>query len=456
MSADNPYLNRPLPALFARTALPIILLMAVNGMLSVADALFLGRYAGPSALAAVTLAFPLYMLVVATATIVASGMASLLARQLGAGNHDAAQATFAGAQVLALAAAAVLGMAYLAAGRPLIALAAGANPALAPLAATYLGLTVVFSPLFVLLAVQSDALRSEGRVGFMALAGLLVTLANIGFDYLLIAVAGLGVAGAAWGTAAAQALALALVLIFRARGYAVLRPGLRGAGTGQWRAMLALGAPQGLSFIGMALGASAILAALQLAHAPHYATTVTAYGIVTRVMTFAILPLLGLSQAMQTITGHAHGAGQKARAGASLGLALILALAFCATVEGLAMTQAARIGAIFVTDPAVVAEVAAIMPVMVTLYLLSGPHLMLAGHFQAVGDAPRAALMGLTKPYLFALPLSLALPLAFGPGAVWWTPPLAEALLAVVAILVLVRAHRRGTLFNMPVEGLAR
>ena len=80
---SNTFLQGPLGAIYVRTALPIIFVMGMNGLLAVADALFLGRYVGPDALAAVTLMFPVYMLIVALSTLVASGMSSLLARHLG-------------------------------------------------------------------------------------------------------------------------------------------------------------------------------------------------------------------------------------------------------------------------------------------------------------------------------------------------------------------------------------
>lgn len=80
---NNQFLEAPLGLTYARTALPIIFVMGMNGLLAVADALFLGHYVGPDALAAVTLMFPIYMLIVALATLVSSGMSSLLARHLG-------------------------------------------------------------------------------------------------------------------------------------------------------------------------------------------------------------------------------------------------------------------------------------------------------------------------------------------------------------------------------------
>ncbi len=82
----NAFLRGSLPALFLRTAAPIILIMATSGLLTVVDAYFLGEYVGPDALAAVTLMFPAFMLLAAFSTLVASGMASMLARLLGAGD----------------------------------------------------------------------------------------------------------------------------------------------------------------------------------------------------------------------------------------------------------------------------------------------------------------------------------------------------------------------------------
>ncbi|MFC2966829.1 MATE family efflux transporter [Acidimangrovimonas pyrenivorans] len=460
----NHYLEGPIPALFAKTAPPIIFVMGMNGLLNVADALFLGHYVGQDALAAVTLVFPLYMLIVACATLVAGGMSSLLARHLGARRLDLAQAVFAGAHWLAVTVALALIAAYLLVGGAVVRTAAGGDAMIAGMAGTYLRILVLWAPLYFVLAVNVDALRNEGHVGMMAAMSLLVSLANIGFDYVLIAVFHHGVAGSAYGTVAAQALGLALILAFRVRGRSALHPAavLRRATARPWRAILALGAPQSLNFIGVALGSTAILSALQMAQSPDYAVTVSAYGIATRVMTFAILPLIGLSQAMQTITGNNHGAGLARRTGASLRFALGAALVFCLAVQLCVSLFAARIGAGFVADPAVVAKVAEILPVMVALFLFAGPLRMIATHFQAIGDAPRAALLSLAKPYLFAIPLTFALALGIGAGAIWWAGPASDALLAVLTVLVLARGARRQSLrwgvlpvAAAPVEGRA-
>ncbi|MCR8550985.1 MATE family efflux transporter [Salipiger sp. P9] len=444
----NRYLDAPLAGLYARTALPIIFVMGMNGLLTVVDAVFLGHYVGPQALAAVTLAFPLYMLIVALSTLVAGGMSSLLARHLGARQLDAARRLYASAHWLALAAGAALIVFYALSGGAVVRLAAGGDATLAAMTGVYLQILVLFSPVFFVLSVNADALRNEGHVGFMAAMSLLVSFGNIGFDYLLIGVFRLGIAGSAYGTILAQAVALGIVLAYSARGRTLLTPGvvLRHISVEGWGGILALGAPQSLNFVGIALASTALLTALQMIASPDYAVSVSAYGIATRVMTFAFLPLLGLSQAMQTITGNNHGAGLWRRRDGSFRVAAGAALVFCAGAQAVVTLFAPQIGQAFVADPLVVAKVGVILPAMVALFVLSGPQMMVSAHFQAIGDAPRAAVLGLAKPYLFILPLTFLLPLSFGEPAIWWTGPCAELLLLGLTALVLSRRARRHAL----------
>lgn len=296
----NKFTSAPLGIIYLKTALPIIFMMGMNGLLTVADAVFLGIYVGPDALAAVTLMFPIYMLIVALSTLVSNGMSSLLARALGAGDLDGARAIFVGAHGLAAGLGVVLILSFVLFGQPFALVAAGGADRLAQSGLVYLRITVFFSPLLFVLSLNTDALRNEGRVGFMAAISLMVSLANMAFNYVLIALLDMGVAGSAYGTAAAQVLAFGVIAVFRVFGDTSLRPAalLSHPLLGKWGQMLALGAPQSLGFISLALGSASIITVLNWVGKPGYADTVSAYGITTRVITFAYLPLLGLSFAM--------------------------------------------------------------------------------------------------------------------------------------------------------------
>lgn len=447
-SPNNTFTHGPLGAIYLKTALPIIFVMGMNGLLSVVDAYFLGVFVGPEALAAVTLIFPLYMLIVALSTLVSNGMSSLLARRLGANDTDGARRVFAGAHGLAVGLGVVLWVLFLIFGEKAAVLAAGGSTTLAEMGLVYLRITVIYSPLLFVLSVNSDALRNEGRVGFMAAMSLLVSVSNIGFNYVLIAVLDMGVAGSAYGTAAAQALSFAIILGFRIFGDTALRPAVlwRVPVWHHWGRILALGAPQSLNFIGLALGSAAIIAALQWVGAQGYADTVTAYGIITRVITFAFLPLLGLSFAMQTITGNNYGAKMWDRSDASLKVALYTAFIYCCVIQVGVTSVPAYLARIFTQDGAVVAEVARILPIMTSVFFLVGPLMILASYFQAIGDATRAAILGLVKPYAFAFPLTFLMPLWLGEVGIWVAGPVAELLLLGLAAFVLWRTGRENSL----------
>ncbi|MEP3298327.1 MAG: MATE family efflux transporter [Pseudoruegeria sp.] len=441
----NSFLTGSLGGLYAKTALPIIFVMGMNGLIAVADALFLGHYVGPEALGAVTLMFPIYMLIVALATLVAGGMSSLLARHLGAGDSLSAQSVFAGAHGLGFTLG--LGMIglFFAFGMQATQVIGAGSAELANLGQIYLRITVLFSPLMFILSVNSDALRNEGRVGLMALMSLLVSVANIAFNFVLIALMEMGVAGAAIGSGLAQLLAFAIILCFRIWGTTELRSVslIRQSLFAHWGRIIALGAPPSLSFIGLSLGSAAIIVALQMVQSDQYENTIIAYGIMTRVMTFVFMPFLGLSHAMQTIIGNNYGAQLWARCDQGLRIALGLSFFYCLCVQIALTLFGAQVGGMFVKDPDVSVEVARIFPLILMLFFVSGPMMMLSSYFQAIGDAGRAAIIGLAKPYIFGIPLTFILMRFSGEVGIWLASPISELCLIGVTVLVLFQRKRQ-------------
>lgn len=442
-SQHNTFLGGALPTLFVRTTAPIVLIMAINGLQTVIDAYFLGEFVGAAALSAVTLMFPVYMLLVALATLVAGGMASVLARRLGAADFDGARAAFVGAHTLALLLCLGLVAGFALGGAALAGWLANGSAGLARDGYRYISILIWFSPVMFVLSINADALRCEGRMGLMAAVSLVTSSANIVFNYLLIVVFDFGVAGSAAGTVAAMVMSFAAVLVFRLRASTPLKFALLPADAWRhgWREFLALGAPQSLTFLGISLGSGATIAMIQVWGGDGYTETVAAYGIATRVLTFTYLPLLGLSMALQTIAGNNFGAGLWHRSDASLRLAVLVALAYCASVQVSLLLARRTIGAVFVDDPATVAELARILPVVTAAYVVAGPLMMLAGYFQAIGDATRTAVLNLSRTYLFAIPLTVALPPLIGEQGIWLASPLAEMLALCLAVMVL--AHRQ-------------
>ncbi len=444
---ENMFLHGSLPAVFAKTAAPIILIMLVNGTFTVVDAYFLGAFVGADALTAVTLMFPLFMLIVALNTLVSSGFSSVLARLLGGARKDEAKASFAQAISLSLIVCLVLIVSFVFGGEALTWGAAKGSKILAGMGHTYISILIYFSPLGFVLAINSDTLRCEGRLSAMAVISVSSVFLNVLFNYVLIVEMDLGVAGSAYGTVLAQAVSIVAIAVFRAYRKSALdiRVVMISAGRKYWPEFLALGAPQSLGYIGVSLSSGAILFGLQLWGAENYDATVGAYGIITRIMIFIFLPLLGLSMAFQTIVGNNFGAGSWARANASVRMALLMAFAYCAGLQIVLFVFKGSVGPIFVDDAGIGSEVSRILPFATLTFFMFGPLMMIGTFFQAIGDAKRAAILGLTRTYAFAIPLTFALPVLFGEWGIWYAGPVAEVLVLGLTIVVLyLRASRHG------------
>lgn len=441
----NPFLSGPLGPMFLRTAAPIIFMMLTNGIQALVDAWFIGVFVGAEALAAVTLMFPIFMLMVALSSLVSNGMASVLARSLGKGDVERAREFFSGAHGLALLVCAALIGLFAVAGRPVVeALADGSAP-LATMGYDYIAILIWFSPVMFLLGVNGDALRCEGRLALMMLATIVVSAANIALTYVLVVLLDYGVIGAAVSTVMAQGIALAIVAGFRLFGATPLSwKALKFAeATRGWRDFVALGAPQSLSFIGISLVATAVIVSVQRWGGDGYAATVAAYGIITRIMTFAFMPLMGLNMATQTIVGNNFGAGNFLRSDNAFKLGLTVALAYTLAFEIMILLFAGLVGRFFVDDPGTIAEVGRIMPITIVFYFVSGGLLVISGYLQAVGDARTAILLTVTRTYLFTLPLILIIPFALGEIGIWMAAPVAELATALLATLLLWRVAQQ-------------
>jgi Na+-driven multidrug efflux pump len=269
-------------------------------------------------------------------------MASILARRLGAGNREGARDVFTAAHALALVIVAVLNVIYWTLGPHVIGVAADGDGEVAANARLFMSVMIAFAPIGFFLSLNVDALRCEGKLGFMTLLTLAASLLNIAANGLFMAVFHWGVPGSAAGSIASQFVCLTAILLYRWRQVSALRVAMKSAAA-EWKGIIALGAPMSLGFIGISLGSAAIIFNLSVWSPLGYVVTVGAYGIITRIMTFAYLPLLGLNIAFQTISGHNHGAGRPERVRRSLQFALIAALIYCASVELIVEMLAGRL-----------------------------------------------------------------------------------------------------------------
>lgn len=301
-------------------------------------------------------------------------------------------------------------------GRNALGYMVGNFPEIAALGEAYISILIYCSPILGVLVLNTDALRSEGRVKFMSSVMLFSAVLNILFDALFFAYWGFGIAAAAYATVLAQIVSLSIIATYRHRGNALLS--LNFSGIRLLRQHLAevlpLGVPMSLSHIGVALAVGVVNHALLVWSLDNYQTLAGAYGIVLRLMTFAILPIIGISVTLQTILGNNYGARLHERVDASFRFGLQLVLIYCVVVEAIIVLGAGAIGELFVSEGAMATEAERIAPFIVAAFVLFGPVLIVSSYFQAIGRAKQAIVISLSKNYLFLWPLVMMLPLIEG------------------------------------------
>jgi putative MATE family efflux protein len=440
-SEEYSFLTAPIGRLLAANAVPMAFVMGMSGLLNVVDAAFLGHYVGPDALAAVTFSFPGVMILIALGSLVGGGMSSLFARYLGAGDRTSAAMIFASAHGLCLIVSFGLVAVFWLFCPSWFEGMAKDNGEVASLASAYLLILVSGAPIQFLMNLHADAARCEGRAGFMAILSVGVTVANIALNYVLIVILQMGVAGSAWGTVLAQALGLAMLIELRRRDSRLLPLAtlLRFPWRNGWRAILALGLPLSLSFIGMALVSGAVIGAVNRTGAADHNAVVAAYGIVTRIFGFAFMPLMALALATQTIVGTNSGAGLDARSDQALTRAVALAFGYCLLLELVLFAASGWLGAGFVDDAQVVSAVGMIIRPILIFYLFSGPILVLAMYFQAVGMPTRTASLMLLKPFVLAPLAIFAFANFAAPDHLWFAFPVVDGAVLIVALMLFAR-----------------
>ncbi|MFL6928490.1 MAG: MATE family efflux transporter, partial [Xanthobacteraceae bacterium] len=204
-----------------RLATPNVLnLLALAGMITF-DGLFVGRL-GVDALAGVSLAFPWVMLVMqATNGGMGAGVSSAIARALGAGRRDRADALVAHAFVLALAVAAMFSTSMLLAA-PFVFRWMGGQGEMLEAALSYANVAFSGAASLCLLNFLANAVRGTGNMVVPAAAIIGSVTAHVLISPALIfgwgPLPALGPAGAGWGlTTSFGAGSLVLIAYLRSR-----------------------------------------------------------------------------------------------------------------------------------------------------------------------------------------------------------------------------------------------
>lgn len=321
------------PAL-RKLALPSVVGMLVMALYTLIDGYFIGMLGDVHALAGVTVAFPIFTILMAVGQMIGIGGASFISRQLGARHHHRAEAAMSSVMLTVLLTSSLLTAALLFWLDPVLA-AFGATEAALPQARAFAWPMALGSGFVVFNMAANPLIRAEGNTQTsmqgMAIGGLLNCLLGPLFMFAPIPVfASLGwhhsVRGAAWATFISQAACSAYLIryLFSDRTLLRLRWRREARGTVQAGPPASLWDPEMLRDIGgvglstfarQALMAAAMLclnnAAKRHANAPE--AMLAAVGVAGRLSSLPFYAVIGYLQAYQPFAGYNYGAKKLSR-----------------------------------------------------------------------------------------------------------------------------------------------
>lgn len=418
-------------------AVPIVGANVLQAVYQLTDTFWVGRL-GADAVAAVSLGFPVIFLLVAMGGGLAVAGAILVAQHYGAGDTRMVDRVAAQTMVAIVAVSVLLSvLGYVTAG-PLMRLF-GAAPAVLPGATAYLQISFIGLVFLFVYFVFQSLMRGVGdvRTPFYIVLGTVVL--NFAADPLFILgwgpIPAMGVAGAALATVITQGIASLIGLRILFRGSYGVRlhvrdlapnPALMGR-------IFALGLPASVEQSMRALG----LAVMTILVASFGTTVVASYGVGTRILTFIIIPALGLSMATSTVVGQNIGAGKPERARHTAVMATWLAFGVL-TGAGIVLFLLARpITAVFVpTAPVVIETGARFLRIMALSFGFMGVQQVLAGAFRGTGNTLAAMALAIISLWVLRFPIAYVLSerTTLAAQGIWWSFTISNVATALVAL----------------------
>jgi putative MATE family efflux protein len=426
--------------LLAKLSIPATVAMLVMGLYNVVDTIFIGRGVGTEAIGGLTIAFPFQIIVMAFAGMIGFGTASVVSRNLGSGNRERAYRAAGNAFTISVffgLVAMVLGYTFL---DPILRLF-GATPVLIAYAREYLSVILTGTVLITFSMATNNIVRAEGRATVAMITMVLGAVTNIILDPIFIFGLKMGIRGAALATVISQFLSAAFLLYFYTSGRSSLSIRLRHLRPEKSVVLeiFALGVPAFIRQGGASLVVILVNNALGRYGGDIY---ISVFGVVFRIMHFVLMPLMGLVQGFQPITGYNYGAGNIDRVKRTIRFTLLISTmvaAFGFLILALIPGPTFRI---FSNDIELITAGLPVLRVVVLIIPFVGIQMIGASYFQAVGKARPAFFLGLSRQFIFLLPLIIVLPRLFGLWGVFAAYPAADFLSTLVTSIWLWRDVR--------------
>jgi len=422
-------------------SVPAIVGMVVNALYNVVDSIFVGNGVGEIGLAAVAIAFPIMILLMAFGVMIGVGASSLVSIRLGQKRLQDAEKILGNAYLLAITVMTALSMLMLAFLDPIL-IGLGALPTVLPYARDFTSIILLGSVFMHIGFGMNTIIRAQGDPKTAMLTMFISAGINVVLNPLFIFGLKIGISGSAWATVIAQAVSAIWVTIYFTNNKSLLKLRMVNL-VPDWNIMGQI-IKNGLSPFLMQFAASIVAVLFNFSLLKYGGELAMAsMGIIQRVSMLLLMPLLGISQGIQPIIGFNYGAKKYDRVIEVLKLGILVAT--CLSITGFALIQLfdTNIISLFNQNPDLITMGSKGMKIVLGMLPILGFQLLGAQYFQAVGKAKHAIFLSMSRQVILLIPLIIMMPNLYGLMGAWIATPLADLGAALITGLFLLREVRK-------------
>ncbi len=427
--------NAPVSNAILKMSIPVVFGMMVQVLYNLVDTFFVGQLGDKDQLAAANITTPLFMLLMAIATIVSTGAASYISRSLGKKDHATADKTLSTGVAICTGIGVIVTVVGLIFIKPFITIL-GASDTVYPFAYQYSFVMILGAVPVMLNYAGGQLLRSEGAAMPSIIGMLIGTVVNVILDPVFIFGFDMGIQGAAIATVLGNMAALGYYIFYYLSGKSLVKLKISSISGAKdiWGQTFAIGVPAAFSQF---LMSGALIVCNNLAR-PYGDNAIAGMGVSAKLMYIGTFIFMGFAAGCQPLIGYNYGARNFSRArniiktgvGMTLGIGVALTILFAIFASGLI--------SIFAKDlPEVINQGTTVLRISMFSFLVLGPQMLATTSIQAFGKAKASLILSVARQGLFYIPLLFLLNSSFQFQGLIWAQPLSDAITLVLAIILL-------------------
>lgn len=440
--------DMPVNKLMIQMGIPMILSMALQAVYNIVDSAFVGnmRQGSEAALNALTLVFPVQMLMVAVGIGTGVGTNALLALTLGQGNNKkaarvAGNSLFLGMIIYALC------LLFGIFGLNTYISSQTADPEVISMGTSYLRICCVISFGIIFFSLFEKLLQATGRSLYSTIGQVVGAVVNIILDPIMIYGIGpvpeMGVKGAAYATVIGQVASAVLLFIFHMKLNKEFRHDVKYMKPDAKiiKEIYSIGLPAIIAQALMSIMVYAMNLILKF-----NASAQTAYGLFYKVQQFVLFLAFGLRDAITPIIAFAYGMGSRKRINDGIKFGLIYTAVLM--IMGILITEifpgafaslfnAGQSRAYFIST----------MRIISISFIFAGINVAYQGIYQALGCGVESLVISLLRQLIIILPLAGVFSIfvrngQIGVSLIWWAFPITEFIACLAGYVFLKRIRK--------------